>query len=260
MRTELTTLFTGRRIIKVDYVTSTNRFLSKWLNEAKDGMPTEGTAMLANYQTAGEGMAGNYWHSEKGKNLLISYLFMPQFLSVNKIFLLNKAISLAVHQCVCTLLQPTKYDVRIKWPNDIYVNDEKICGIKIENVIRDSRIKLVIVGIGLNVNQILFPQEVPNPTSLKLITGKDYSLEECFIALSNELEKQYLRLRIGQHQIKDDYLKSLYRKDRLSDFEDASGRFQGVIKNVDEDGKLCIEETGGKLVKYNMKDIKLLFS
>jgi BirA family biotin operon repressor/biotin-[acetyl-CoA-carboxylase] ligase len=257
MKTELTTLFTGRRIIKVDFVTSTNRFLSKWLSESKD-VATEGTAMLANYQTAGEGTAGNYWHSEKGKNLLVSYLFMPHFLSLNNIFALNKAISLAVHQCVCSMLQPDTYDVTIKWPNDIYINDEKICGIKIENVIRDSRIKLVIVGIGLNVNQTSFPPEIPNATSLKLITGNEFLIEDCFKTLSNELEKQYLRLKVGHHEIEEEYLKTLYRKNTLSDFEDASGRFQGVIKNVDEHGRLCIEESGGNMMKYEMKDVKFI--
>jgi BirA family biotin operon repressor/biotin-[acetyl-CoA-carboxylase] ligase len=259
MKAELTTLFTGRRIIKVDFVTSTNRYLSKWFAEASAGTATEGTAMVANYQTAGEGMAGNVWHSEKGKNLLVSFLFMPYFLSPAKIYTLNKAVSLAVHRCIRSLLHPATYDVRIKWPNDIYINNEKLCGIKIENVIGNGRIKLVIVGVGLNVNQASFPEEIPNATSLKLAAGNDFLIEDCFMTLCNELEKQYLRLRVGQlDDISADYLDALYLKDRLSDFEDAQGRFQGTIRDVDEQGRICIEESEGKMARYAVKEVKFV--
>ena len=256
--TELTTLFTGRRLIKLTTTDSTNRHLSRMFSS--DNIE-EGTAFMSAYQSAGEGMAGNYWHSEQGKNLLVSFFFRPNFLSAKKIFLFNKTIAVALYNTISHQfpIPNSQFLTSIKWPNDIYVDDEKISGIKIETSIRNHQVQHAIVGIGININQENFPSEIPNPTSLKLITQKEYSLESCFNLLCNEIEKQYLSLKSGHEQeINHDYLKSLYRKDKLSDFEDATGRFQGIIKDVDEEGHLCLQEANGSLRKYEMKDLNYI--
>jgi BirA family transcriptional regulator, biotin operon repressor / biotin---[acetyl-CoA-carboxylase] ligase len=263
--TELTTLFTGRHLIKLDSVDSTNRFLSKLFSE--DSLP-EGTGVLAEYQTAGQGMAGNYWISEKGKNLLLSLLFMPHFLPIRNVFLLNKAIALGVYNFIKKII-PEKSGTKssfsyrlpltIKWPNDIYILDEKVCGIKIDNAIRGHQIQNSIVGIGININQVEFPPALLNPISLKFISGKELSVAACFSILCNEIEKQYLRLKAGHDkEINQEYHSSLYRLNKFSWFMDVSGSFEGMITDVDEEGRLCILGPGGKLLKYQMKDIKYL--
>jgi BirA family transcriptional regulator, biotin operon repressor / biotin---[acetyl-CoA-carboxylase] ligase len=260
MKTELTTLFTGRRIIKFASVDSTNRYLAKLFSDAGQYDHSNGTALLADYQSAGQGMAGNQWHSEKGKNLLLSILFLPSFLQVNKVFLFNKAMALGVYHFITTQLSSISPEnkITIKWPNDIYAGDKKLCGIKMENAIRGMHIQHVILGIGLNINQTDFPSDLINPTSLRLITGKDFSLDVCFNALCNELEKQYLRLKAGhEKEIKEDYLRALYRKDELSWYSNASGKFQGIIKDVDKEGRLCLESEGN-LFKYEVKELKFL--
>jgi BirA family transcriptional regulator, biotin operon repressor / biotin---[acetyl-CoA-carboxylase] ligase len=253
---DLTTLFTGRNLIKLAITDSTNRYLSNLLDEEKPG---DGTAVLADCQSAGEGMASNHWHSEYGKNLLLSILFLPHFLDTKKIFLFNKAIAVAARNFIAQIVDQITYKRRvcIKWPNDIYVNNEKICGIKIEITIRGSQLQNVIVGIGLNINQTQFPDDLPNPVSLKLISGKNYSVDDCFHFLCNELEKQYLTLKAGHYEkINRQYLQYLYRLNKPGEFEDTTGIFNGVIKDVDENGRLCIETPDGNISKYEMKDVR----
>src|SRR5437660_1431701 len=115
---ELTTLFTGRNLIKLDTVDSTNRYLSKLFSQKP--LP-DGTAVIAGYQSAGEGIAGSYWQSEKGKNLLLSILFTPHFLPAKKVFLFNKAMAVALSNSLSQQLRTTNYELptSIKWPNDI---------------------------------------------------------------------------------------------------------------------------------------------
>jgi BirA family transcriptional regulator, biotin operon repressor / biotin---[acetyl-CoA-carboxylase] ligase len=229
------------------------------LSEEKLG---EGIAVRADCQSAGEGTATNHWHSEYGKNILLSILFLPHFLEAKKIFLFNKTIAVATRNFIAQVLEDTasrKCKIRIKWPNDIYADNEKICGIKIEVSVRGSQIQNAIVGIGLNVNQIQFPDDLPNPVSLKLISGKNYSIDDCFHHLCNELEKQYLALKAGHFEkINREYLQYLFRLNKPGEFEDATGIFNGIIKDVDEEGRLCIVVGGGNMAKYEMKEIKFI--
>jgi BirA family transcriptional regulator, biotin operon repressor / biotin---[acetyl-CoA-carboxylase] ligase len=252
---DLSTLFTGRKLIKLRIVDSTNRQLFKLFSEKN---AAEGTAVLADCQSAGQGMGGNHWHSEYGKNLLLSILFTPHFLPAKNIAVFNKTIAVAVHQFLSTVIKH-RWSVTIKWPNDIYVDDKKICGIKIECSTRGHNLMSAVVGIGLNVNQTQFPSDLFNPVSIKQLTRKEFSVEDCFNGLCNEIEKQYLRLKAGhEKEISRDYLNAMYRKDKMSQFEDDAGRFQGVIKDVDDEGRLCIENTNGGLLKYAMKDVKFI--
>ncbi len=89
-------------------------------------------------------------------------------------------------------------NVKIKWPNDIYVKKCKIAGILIENVLEQSTIKYSVVGIGLNINQVIFDPSIPNPASLKMLTGKEFNMEDCLKQLCSFIEKQYLDLRAAK--------------------------------------------------------------
>jgi BirA family biotin operon repressor/biotin-[acetyl-CoA-carboxylase] ligase len=150
-------------------------------------------------------------------------------------------------------------DVKIKWSNDIYVRDKKICGMLIENSLRGMSIQYSIVGIGLNINQEIFPPDIPNPTSLKIITGKNFSIDDCYVSLCNLIEGRYLQLKAGhEEKINHDYLSVLYRYNEMYRYEDVQGRFIGKIKDVDEEGRLLISKEGGKEERYMIKELKFI--
>src|ERR1700752_1538956 len=150
MTNDLQTLFTGRHLMNLESTNSTNDFINGLL--AKNQLP-EGSVVVAEAQAPGRGQSGEKWISQPGKNLLMSLLFYPSFLSLHDLFMLSKAFSLGIYDF---LFDEIKMDVKIKWPNDIYFQDKKLCGILIENSIRRETLNHTILGIGLNVNQEVF--------------------------------------------------------------------------------------------------------
>jgi BirA family biotin operon repressor/biotin-[acetyl-CoA-carboxylase] ligase len=252
MEKELTTLFTGRRVVKLEETGSTNRFLNELIQT--EVLP-EGTVVTANYQVSGQGLGGTLWFSEPGKNLLMSVVFNPDFLPVKKIYLISKAIALAIKD----LLVEENIHAKIKWPNDIYVEDKKICGVLIENSLRGSVVLQSICGIGLNINQEIFPAEIPNPVSMKLVTGHTYSIDECRIKLCRQLEKRYLQIKSQNFNlINNDYLKSLHRFYDMESYETAAGKFNARIIDVEDEGRLVIKKENGTIQRFAFKEIKFL--
>ena len=252
MDKNLTTLFTGRKRISLRETESTNQYLSALAQAEK--IP-EGTAVVADFQTAGQGLAGTKWHSEPGANLLMSLFFLPDFLPVKKIYLISKAVALGIKD----FLDEQGIQAKIKWPNDTYVGESKISGVLIENSIRGMQIQQSIVGIGLNVNQLVFPKEVPNPVSMHSITGHTYSIEVCFTNLCRHLEKRYLQLKNEDFNlINNDYLKSLFRFYEMELYESAAGKFYAQIIDVEDEGKLVLKRSDGGLQRFGFKEIKFL--
>jgi len=253
MSGELTTLFTGRHLTKLETAASTNSHLSSLL---ANGRLPEGAAIIADEQTAGRGQAGAKWNSEAGKNLLISFVFYPSFLSAKDLFLLNKTFSLAVYDMVSSMVNDV---VKIKWSNDIYVNDKKICGMLIENSLRSAQVNHSILGIGLNINEGIFPKEIPNPVSLKQITGKEYNITECFNKLCECIESRYLQLKAGhQEKINHQYRQALYRLNEWHWYETDNERFKGKITDVNDEGKLCLLNENGNISQFEFKQIKFM--
>ena len=138
-------LFTGKMSIYLPETESTNNYAMDLISKTN---PPEGTCIYTAYQSAGRGQIGRYWHSETGKNILISYILYPKDLKIADQFMLNIIASLAVRDVVDLFC----LNVKIKWPNDIYVDDKKIAGILVQSVLRNNTIKATIIGIGLNVN------------------------------------------------------------------------------------------------------------
>jgi len=137
------------------------------------------------YQTAGRGQTGNSWNSAKKRNLLVSYVLQPDFLAATQQFALTQITSLALLSLLTKHLPDST--IRIKWPNDIYVSDNKIAGILIENRIMQNSIVSSVLGIGLNVNQVRFPKWIPNPTSIRKETRKKHNRETILNELSEEI-------------------------------------------------------------------------
>lgn len=234
----------GSKKVFVESLPSTSTYIASTV--AEKGLP-EGIIIYTSYQSSGRGQTGNKWESEKGKNLLFSTLLYPNTIPVADQFLISMAIPLGI----CDFLKRHLPGCRIKWPNDIYVNDDKIAGVLIEHSIMGDEIRHTIVGIGLNLNQEHFHSDAPNPISLKNLTSIQYDPEIELDHLCSDLDKRYNQLQSnGSAEIRDEYNKLLYRLNEWRNYQDASGIFTGRILSVAESGELKIQTEEGKVKEY----------
>lgn len=232
---------------------STNVAAENWVLGER---PPEGSAVLADYQLKGQGMAGNTWESKVGKNLLVSFILYPKFLPAGDQFMINKIVSLAVKECVRNLLP--RDDLSVKWPNDVLAGNRKIAGILSRNSIKGQEIEYTIAGIGLNVNQENFDASAPNAISLKMLTGKNLKIQRVLTMLGTSLEKYYTMLVGGlTEEIDRLYLDSLFRFNREAWFEAEGQRFRGIIKGVARYGYLIILINGMEK-EFDIKDVQFL--
>lgn len=239
-----------RKVIRLDETGSTNDYLKQVLKEEE---LREGSIVVADYQTKGRGQMGNGWSSEKGKNLLFSLLIYPDGVLANEQFIISRIASLAVKN----MLDHFTDDIRVKWPNDIYWKEKKIAGMLIENDLMGKKIQHSIIGIGINVNQQRFSDELPNPVSLQQITGsihdRDYMLDlftREFFLLYRELQKGDIKT------IEAEYMLDLYRVNEYHWYEDKNGRFQAMIHDVLPSGHLVVKTLGeAEVRKYAFKEI-----
>jgi BirA family biotin operon repressor/biotin-[acetyl-CoA-carboxylase] ligase len=255
----LNTLFIGHRVNVLDKVDSTNVYIHDLLAKAP---LDEGLIVWALEQYAGKGQRGSSWLSQPGANLTFSVLLRPHFLAIKDQFWLTKALALSVAEFVSDSLGAGP-DVKIKWPNDIYVNERKIAGILIENILEKSLIKYSIAGIGVNINQDAFDPSLPNASSLKLLAGKEFELRACLEKLCVSIEKFYLELRTSDYRkIDESYHKLLYRKDIWSKFSLNGKPTEGMIKGVSASGHLLINTKTGAEIQSNealeVSDVKHL--
>ena len=241
-------------ISRVQATDSTNRLL-KQRSDNDPNLP-EGTALVAWEQTSGRGQAGNFWEAEAGKNLTFSVLLTPTFLSAKQHFLLSKAVALAVAETLSTVLNA---EVQIKWPNDMYVGERKIAGILIENDWQDTHIQRSIVGIGLNVNQLEFKSDAPNPVSIRQITGIETDLDALLTEILGQLYKVYERLKSGETTaVAQLYAQHLYRKTGFFDYEDKNERFRAEIQSVSDDGFIQLRTDKNDVRTYAFKEVRYL--
>jgi len=215
----------------------------------------EGTIVYTNYQSAGRGQTGKRWESEDDKNLLISIVLSPSMINPADQFLISMTVSLGI----CDFLKRYIPACTIKWPNDIYVNNDKIAGILIENSIMGDQIENTIAGIGLNVNQEKFLSDAPNPISLSMITGKNFDLKTCLNQLASDLDIRYEQLISESFaQIKHEYVSQLYRLNEWCNFRDINGIYTGRILSVTDYGRLQIEKQTGHKSEYSFKEVDFM--
>ncbi|EDP95626.1 biotin--[acetyl-CoA-carboxylase] ligase [Kordia algicida OT-1] len=242
------------KIIKLDAIDSTNTFLRQlsWEQKLDDF-----TIVIAASQTAGKGQMGTVWDSEKGKNLTFSVFKKISCLENDEGFYISIATSLAIYNALKHFQIPK---LTIKWPNDILSENQKICGILIENVIQNSKMTAAIIGIGLNVNQTNF-EALPNATSLKQRTGIHFDLDEVMFQIAGQLKKYSELITARSFEIlKMEYESLLFRKDKPSTFKDKTGNmFMGFIQGVADDGKLNVLLEDEIMAEFDLKEIKLLY-
>lgn len=243
---------TKYQILKFETLTSTNDKAKELIQNDKI---SDFTVVLANEQTKGRGQRKNSWHVKAGKNLTFSIITKPIFLKANEQFYLSKAVSLGI----ITYLNTKKNKFEIKWPNDIYFNDKKICGILIENSLSGLIIKNSIIGIGININQISFPEFLRDAVSLSNTTNKKYNLDDELNLLLKSILSQFKILNARNFKLIDNlYHKFLYKKDLYSKYKDSSGIFAGKITGTLPEGQLIIETSDKEIRTYNFKEVEFL--
>lgn len=229
------------KIDKVSETLSTNELLKSLAD--REPLP-EGYTVVAVAQTAGRGQIGASWESQPGQNLTFSVLLRPDFLKADRMFMISKVVSLAI----ADYLQSTGGIFKIKWPNDIYHFDSKICGTLIENQLMGDNIVYSIVGIGLNVNQEAFISDAPNPVSMFNIFDKKFDLTEELPKLLQQIGLWYQMLADGwEDKINETYLERLYRRGEQHEFVTSEGeRFGGRIETVEPNGRLIVDTDNGQ--------------
>jgi len=246
------TLFVGQNLIKLLAVDSTNSFLKRMLSNSEP-LP-EGTVIMAENQYSGRGQVESIWHTQPGKNLTFSILLNPSFLPIQQQFTLNMAISVAIQHALRNI---TGHGLTIKWPNDIYYLDRKIGGVLIENILSGSRIKACIVGIGINVNQEEFDEQLKGRAgSLFQILHKHVNLISLLAEICSHIEASYLKLKAGNYiRLRDEYLTFLYRYELKANYRQNGEIFEGRIVDVSDQGFLSLETESG-IKTYNFKEIE----
>lgn len=242
----------GSNLLFFKNLSSTNTRAAELLR--KDNLP-EGTIVYTNYQSSGRGYSGNSWESEDGKNLLISIVLFPSFINPEDQFHLSMAVSLGI----CDFLERYVPFCSIKWPNDIYVNDDKIAGILVESSIMDSKIEYSIAGIGLNINQDNFTGGAPNPVSLFQLTGRKLDLKVCLNQLTTDLDARYKQLIAGNSgEIRKEYVSNLFRLNEWCEYKDLKATFTGRLLTISDSGRIKIERQNGEIAEYSFKEIEFI--
>lgn len=245
---EYKTIDSRCRLVHLEKVDSTNRFMRDF-----EQTEEEFVVAVADYQTDGRGQRGNSWSSQGDLNLLFSIRAHPTFLESKQQFELSQIISLSIKK----VLDHYFDDVKIKWPNDIYWHDKKICGILIENDLQGGVVGRSIIGVGLDVNQERFDEASPNAISMKMITGYDLDLPTLLQDIIDHFICLYNRLRNDEaEKVQSLYRKSLYRGNGVFPYSDANGRFMAAIDHVEPNGIIVLKDEEGVLRRYAFKEVK----
>jgi BirA family biotin operon repressor/biotin-[acetyl-CoA-carboxylase] ligase len=245
--------------IELKSVDSTNNY-ARWLIHESDlpemsvgqAAAQHGMAIFAHEQVAGKGQRGKSWISEKGANIAMSTVFKPGLL-VSEQFQLSACVAVAAHDFFSRYAGS---DTKIKWPNDLYWQDRKAGGVLIENIVRSSESGVesrksekhgwlwAIVGTGININQTVFNPDLPNPVSLKQITGKSFEPIVLATELWSILTTYFQQLITeGFEDIYAQYVAHLYKRNETVKLKKESRVFEAVIKGVSPAGLLITQHS-----------------
>ena len=236
--------------IKLETINSTNDYALS----LKDSLVfKEGLVVTASYQSGGNGQRGKAWESNANENLLLSVVIEPK-LKLDVQFLISIVVALSV----CDLLKSLVIEAEIKWPNDILVAKQKIAGILIQNKVQGNYITHSVIGLGFNVNQLVFKDYSLKATSLRLQQNKEYEVLEIQEQFLSFLSERLKRLKVGENQ-ENECLNSLFLKDKPAAFGSGNKQFMGIIKGVSESGKLLIKLEDDSIAAFENQQVKYLF-
>jgi BirA family biotin operon repressor/biotin-[acetyl-CoA-carboxylase] ligase len=243
--------------IELQSVDSTNNYAFARIHA---GMAQHGEVIFAREQWAGKGQMGKAWQAENDANIMISIILKPASLGLSAQPDFNFAVACGVHDFF------SRYGgdaTRIKWPNDLYWQDRKAGGVLVESVVgspksvdrekaKDDRDQVTgnsamvwewaIVGIGININQVVFPEHLPNPVSLKQITGKNFDPLELSKELAASVKAYTDRVMQGETgPVYEHYLSCLYKKDEKVKLKKGTRVFEAIVRSVNPSGQLVVQ-------------------
>lgn len=238
-------------ILRLEETNSTNT----WLAEHSEGLSSP-CLVYCDCQTSGRGQRGNSWESAPGQNITASLLLRLQDFPACRQFEVSECIALSIVE----FLNGFGIEAKIKWPNDIYVGNKKICGILVEHQVMGSNLSRTIAGFGINVNQTEFLSDAPNPVSMKLLTGENYNINELVSLLAEILQKNTLLID-SDTDVHGDFLNKLWRSDdRYYNYYDRKKdeHISCRIVDVARDGMITLETLEGERRKYSFKEIEFI--
>jgi BirA family biotin operon repressor/biotin-[acetyl-CoA-carboxylase] ligase len=221
-------------------------------------LATEGELICANLQEQGRGQGGNCWESEAGKNLLCSLILTPHQVVPAKQFILTQVVSLGVLHAI--ELWVTNEICKVKWPNDLYINDKKVGGILFQNIIKGHILDFAVAGIGVNVNQEFFGEDLPNAGSLKNFCGMEIPLTQFRNQVAQSIDQTYQLTysKAGIQQINTQYLNKLYRINQWNNYRVSEREFIGMVVGIDEFGRLAVKNQDGQVRCHLFKEIEFV--
>ncbi len=241
-------------LVKLDAINSTNSYLKEL---SKASSTQNWTVVSSEFQNSGRGQINTKWESEKGKNLILSVLIKLDNFKVKNQFYLNCAIALGIYQVLDKYELP---QLKLKWPNDIMSVNKKLGGILIENSLMNDRIYQTVVGIGININQKVFPQHLSKAISMKQILKKSMDRSSLLVQIIASLKDQIELLEKDRFEILfENYLDVLFKKNVPSMFENANKqKFLGKILGVSSVGNLIVERENQIIQEFKFKEIKFI--
>lgn len=242
--------------IEIDETASTNSYLERNFASYPDM-----TMVIARRQTSGRGQRGNSWEAEEGKNLTFSLLHYPDRLPANTQFAMSEAVALAIVET----LAACDIDAKVKWPNDIYCGDRKICGILIEHSVMGMEINRSIIGVGLNVNQTEFVSDAPNPVSMAMLKATEFDLSTLveMVGMRIETALKAIGSEEGRQLKHQEFIHNLWRGDGLLyPFRDkeSGATYLGRVCGVEPAGWLHVEEENGSSHRYAFKEVEFVIN
>ncbi len=227
----------GEPFFVLGEVDSTNNYA---MRQVQAQMAVHGSTWFAQYQNAGKGQRGKAWNAVHRQNIIMSSVLEPGFLGIDNQFLLNATVALS---CFDFFSKYASAAISIKWPNDIYWKDRKAGGILIENVVQGKELKFSIAGIGININQTFFPAHLPNPVSLKQITGKTFDVVDLAKELCQCLNVRWEQLRDQKNnELLQEYSSHLYKSGEMVTFKMNEKIFDAVVTGVNKKGELLVDK------------------
>ncbi|MFB6257676.1 MAG: biotin--[acetyl-CoA-carboxylase] ligase [Flavobacteriales bacterium] len=249
------TVTIGQDQERFDRLDSTNSELLRRLK--KEPLP-EGKLIRADQQTAGRGQRGSSWESRMGADLTFSVLLFPKRLSPEEQFDLSRAVTLGIAEAIMYLHPPSNDHIRIKWPNDVLLGDQKLAGVLIENQVQGAWIGNSVVGIGFDLRST--EREIRlGHTSLESATGVVIDEEEMLQCLCKGLERRYFQLDQGDVKgIRENFHERCYLLGHWGTFSNEEERFSARVRGVDPSGRLVLEKADGKELRYAAKELRFL--
>jgi len=236
------------QLIELDSVDSTNNYAMARIHA---GMASDGLVCLARHQWAGKGQRGKVWQDEPGQNLIMSLVIEPRNLILSQQFLFSASVSLGIWDLVKNHTSGNWY---IKWPNDILWNDRKAAGILIETVVQGENWLFAVVGVGINLNQELFPDNLPHAVSLKQISSSEYSPVQVARELVLSIQSRISQLREDPVNILREYNRVLYKVNLPVGLRKKQELIIATLHGVDEAGLLLTSEG-----KFSWGEIEWVF-